>query len=272
VSVGIVDILKKVEGDLGVPVSMVRSEVAASGLEIFQYEPRAPVKIGDANLVSGMLTRHPDGTVQFLGFYVNDAALADLPAARRLIAEMVASLTPGAPPLPSGARVQLAGNLVLDLLPGYTAYRQEGPDFDVYWIEHLVPMGQPAGRLGLYSGHHPQPPAHPPNAREQKAVLFGVDTSWYVWEGSPNPANVRLLRQEAHVRMPGGRLIRTECPAERAVPADRRCERLAGSLTRSGDRSPRGSRSRTRRGHRRPRSREPGDGCPRAPTKWRRSS
>ena len=160
-SVGIVDILKKVEGDLGVPVSMVRSEVTASGLEIFQYEPRARVKIGDANLVSGMLTRHPDGTVQFLGFYVNDAALADLPAARRLIAEMVASLTPGAPPLPSGARVQLAGNLVLDLLPGYTAYRQEGPDFDVYWIEHLVSMGQPAGRLGLYSGHHPQPPRHP---------------------------------------------------------------------------------------------------------------
>ena len=85
-SVGIVDILKKVEGDLGVPVSMVRSEVAASGLEIFQYEPRARVKIGDANLVSGMLTRHPDGTVQFLGFYVNDAVLADLPAAHRLIA------------------------------------------------------------------------------------------------------------------------------------------------------------------------------------------
>jgi hypothetical protein len=161
VSVG-VDILKKVEGDLGVPVSMVRSEVLASGLEIFQYEPRGPVKIGDANLVSGMLTRHPDGTVQFLGFCVNDAALADLPGPRRLIAEMVASLTPGARPLPSGARVQLAGNLVLDLLPGYTAYRQEGPDFDVYWIQHLVPMGQPAGRLGLYSGHHPQPPAHPP--------------------------------------------------------------------------------------------------------------
>ena len=35
-SVGIVDILKKVEGDLGVPVSMVRSEVTASGLEIFR--------------------------------------------------------------------------------------------------------------------------------------------------------------------------------------------------------------------------------------------
>ena len=162
-SVGIVDILKKVEGDLGVPVSMVRSEVTASGLEIFQYEPRARVKIGDANLVSGMLTRHPDGTVQFLGFYVNDTALADLPAARRLIAEMVASLTLGARLLPSGARVQLAGNLVLDPRPS-------------------------------------------PNA--QKPALFGVDTSWYVWEGSPNPANVRLLRQEAHVRMPGGRLIR----------------------------------------------------------------
>jgi hypothetical protein len=203
------DILKEVEGDTrGVRASMVRSEVTASGLEIFQYEPRAPAKIGDANLVSGMLMRHPDGTVQFLRFCVNDAALADLPAARRLIADMVASLRPGPRPLPSGARVQLAGNLVLDLLPGYTAYRQEGPDFDVYWIEHLVPMGQPAGRLGLYSGHHPQPPAHPPHAREQKAVLFGVDTLWYVWEGPPNPANVRLLRQEAHVRMPGGQLIR----------------------------------------------------------------
>ena len=226
------EILKEVESDTrGMPASVVRSEVTASGLEILQYEPRAPAKIGDANLVSGMLIRHPDGTVQFLRFYVNDAALADLSAARRLIADMVASLRPGPRPLPSGTRAQLAGNLVLDLLPGYTAYRQEGPDFDVYWIEHLVSMGQPAGRLGLYSGHHPQPPRHPASAQMRRAVLFGLDTQWYVWEGPPIPANVRLFHQEAHVRLPGGQLIRHVFFYAISQPESMDFQRMAESAT-----------------------------------------
>jgi hypothetical protein len=85
-----------------------------NGLEVFDYEPRGPAKFGDANFVKGALTRHPDGTVQLIHFFVNDAGLADLPAVRQLIRDMVASLKPGSRQLPSGTRVQVgAGDLTL---------------------------------------------------------------------------------------------------------------------------------------------------------------
>jgi len=191
------------------PLSLAPSATNASGLEILTYEPRAPAKLGDAHLVSGALTRHPDGAVQILNFYVNDPALADLPAARRLIADMVASLKPGPRQLVTGTRVMVGGsNLVLVLPPGYTAYRQVGTDFDVHWVEHLVALGQPSGRLGIYSGHHPQAGRHPANARMEGAVLFGADAQWYVWEGPANLANAPRFHREAYVSVPGTPLTR----------------------------------------------------------------
>jgi len=62
-----------------------------------------------------MLIRHPDATVQFLPFYVNDAALADLPAARRLIADMVRRSGPHRGRCPRAHACSLAGNLVVGI-------------------------------------------------------------------------------------------------------------------------------------------------------------
>ncbi|HUO63357.1 MAG TPA: hypothetical protein VMT97_06615 [Terriglobales bacterium] len=194
-----------------------------NGLEVLEYEPRSTARIADANLVKGALIRHPDGSVQSIAFFVNDSGLADLPAARQLVTNMIASLKPGPRQLVTGARVQLAGaSLDLDLPPDYTAYQQRGPDFDVYWIEHLVTLNQPAGRLGIYSGHHPQRPAHPAAARAQRAVLFGVDVQWRVWEEPSTQGGAVVFHQEAFVPVPAGGLIRhvfftAVTPAERAA-------------------------------------------------------
>ena len=191
------------------PLSVAPSATGADGLEVLEYEPRGAVKLGDANFIRGVLTKLPDGTVQSINFFVNDPALADLPAARRLIADMIASLKPGSRPLLTGMRAQPpGGTLTLDLLPGYTAYWQRGPDFDVYWIEHLVPLNQPSGRLGIYSGHHPQRGRHPDNARMQRVVLFGVAAQWYVWEGPANLTNAPRFFLEAFVPESGTRLMR----------------------------------------------------------------
>jgi hypothetical protein len=178
--------------------------INVNGLEVLEFEPRGPAKIADANFIKGLLIRHPDGSLQSMHFFVNDPALADLPAARQLVTEMVASLTPGPRQLLSGMRARLGdSNFSVDLLPGYTSYWQRGADFDVYWIVPLVEMGQLAGRLGIYSGHHPQRPRHPSNARTQRAVLFGVDTQWYAWEGPANVANAARFHQEAFVLTSG---------------------------------------------------------------------
>lgn len=204
-------------------LSVAPNATNVNGLEILEYEPRGKARIADANLIRGALIRHPDGSVQSIGFFVNDSGLADLPAARQLVTEMIASLKPGPRPLLSGTRAQLAGtNLNLDLPPDYTAYRQRGPDFDVYWIEHLVTLNQPAGRLGIYSGHHPQRPVHPDAARPQRAVLFGVDVQWRVWEVPATQGGAVIFHQEAFVPVPAGGLVRhvffqAVTPAERTA-------------------------------------------------------
>ena len=202
-------------------LSVTPNATSVNSLEILEYEPRGRARIADANLVRGALVRHPDGSVQSIGFFVNDAGLADLPAAQQLVTEMIGSLRPGPRPLLSGTRVHVAGTtLDLDLPTDYTAYRQRGSDFDVYWVEHLVTLNQPAGRLGIYSGHHPQRPAHPAAARTQRAVLFGVDVQWYTWEVSRGGAVI--FHQEAFVPAPAGGLTRhvffqAVTPAERAA-------------------------------------------------------
>lgn len=187
-------------------LTVVSTTLNVSGLEVLEFEPQGTPKFADANLLKGVVTKHPDSSVQVVYFFVNDPALSDLPAARQLVTDMVASLRPGPRQLPTGPRVQLpGGKLVLDLLPGYSAYRQQGPDFDVYWIQALVALDQPAGRLGIYTGHHPQGPSHPGGARAYPAFLFGAHGVWYVWE---TPTDVLRYHREVYVRAPGSDVTR----------------------------------------------------------------
>lgn len=180
-----------------------------NGLELLEYEPRGKATVPGAHMVKGVLLRQADGSLQSIGFFVNDAGLADLPAARQLVTRVITSLKPGARKLLSGARVRLADTgLSLDLPPGYTSYAQRGRDFHVHWVEHLVALDKPAGRLGIYSGHHPQRPAAPATARSIPATLFGVQAEWKAWESNEGTSAVPF-RQEAFITSPvaGGGML-----------------------------------------------------------------
>jgi hypothetical protein len=72
----------------------------------------------------------------------------------------------------------------------------------------MVALGQPAGRLGIYSGRHPERRRYPDNARAERVVLFGIDTQWHAWEGPSNLANAPRYHQEAFVPAPGAQAIR----------------------------------------------------------------
>src|SRR4030095_1087847 len=187
-------------------LSVVADSANINGLEVLEFEPRGKAAVADGHLLKGVLVRQADGSVQLISFFVNDRGLADLPAARQLVTEVIATLKPGPRKLVSGAVVQLAGRrrLTLDLPPDYTAYRQQGPDFDVYWIEHLVALDQPAGRLGIYYGDHPQRPAYGLTIRAERAVLFGVDVEWRGSEESVADGSSVIFRREAFVPLSTG--------------------------------------------------------------------
>src|SRR5258706_575554 len=125
-----------------------------AGLEILEFAPRGRAAVPGAYMIRGALVRQPDGTVQQIGFFLNEPGMQDLPAANRLVTRIVGSLRPGPRRLPAAEPVN-----------GYTTYLQPGPDFSVKWVEHLVELNARGGRVGIYSRGHPHRPEAPPGAR-----------------------------------------------------------------------------------------------------------
>jgi hypothetical protein len=172
-----------------------------NGLEVLEYEARGKATVPGANMINGLLIRQADGSLQSIAFFINDEGMPDVAAARQIVTRVIASLKPGSRGLVSGARLRLEGtNLTLDLPKEYTAYAQRGPDFTIYWIEHLATIGSPAGRMGIYAGPHPQRPDAPATARSVSTTLFGVNAEWKAWEQARQQGTVLFRRQEAFIQ------------------------------------------------------------------------
>jgi hypothetical protein len=184
------------------PVSM-RPPRTKNGLDLLESEPRGKATVPGAELIRSVLVRQADDSVQLVTFLLNEPAVVSLPAARPTIDRIIASLRAGTRKLASDATVKV-GALTLSLPPGYTAYVEGGIDFSVHLVEHVVPLGQRAGRLGIYIGHHPSRSEAPPSAQSRKARLLGLDATWRAWRMGGSGEAPIVLRQEAYVTR-GGR-------------------------------------------------------------------
>lgn len=171
----------------------------AGALELIEFTPKGKADLPGAHMIRGVLVRQADGTVQRMLFFVNDPGLKDLRAANRLVARFMASLKPGSRKLATGGRVHLArSGLTLELPDGYTTYTQDGVDFSVDHIVHIVPLGHAGADMGIYRGDNPEDSPAPSSARITPATLFGVKTKWKTWQVDGR------IRQEALARLSGG--------------------------------------------------------------------
>ena len=174
------------------------------GLQVLTYIPHGKANVPGATMIKGLLVRQSDGSLQLMSFFLNEPGMANVPAANHLVDQIIKSLKPGTRRLLTGARSGLADNrLTLDLPTGYPAYAQPGPDFSVYWVEHLVPLEDAAGRLGFYRGQYPQAPAAPVTARTLRAPAFGTDMEWREWEQPGEGGSPRTLHAETFLQAPG---------------------------------------------------------------------
>ena len=181
----------------------VRPPRTNNGLELLESEPRGKATFPGAELIRAVLVRQADDSVQLVMFLLNEPAVVSLSAAVPTIDRIIASLRAGTRTLASDTAVKI-GALTLSLPPGYTAYVEAGVDFSVHWVMHVVPLGQRAGRLGIYVGHHPSRSEAPPSAQSRKARLLGLDGTWRAWRMGGSGEAPLVLRQEAYVTR-GGR-------------------------------------------------------------------
>lgn len=105
--------------------------------------------------VALVYTVTPDDLVQRVGFYVTPDAAED-GGCERLALALAGTLHAGGRSLPDepGPRV-LEGTLGIDLPPRHRLVVEEGPDFSVYRVYALLPLGGGEGSLGIYIGGHP---------------------------------------------------------------------------------------------------------------------
>jgi hypothetical protein len=109
----------------------------------------------DAVDVAIVYTATEDDLVQRVAFYVTPDA-ARTGGCQRLGMRLARTLTAGTRRLPDepGPRV-LEGTLGIDLLPGHRLLVEPGPDFSVYRVSPVLPLGSGEGYLGIYVGGHP---------------------------------------------------------------------------------------------------------------------
>jgi hypothetical protein len=153
--------------------------------------PRRPDSTREANLVLGLYVGNGDGTVQYLAFYANPAGARDAAGVAALCRKIATTVSAGSRKVSSeaGAR-SFPGlsddRLVITVPDGFVASIQPGPDFSVYRLRKLSPLGQPASVCGIYLGGHPayqyrQTQSPPDKVTPIKGRLLGRGIEWKNW-------------------------------------------------------------------------------------------
>jgi hypothetical protein len=156
--------------------------------------PKLPDEKHEATLLTGLYIGSEDGTVQYLEFHVNPEGAKDSAGAASLARKIAASVSAGPRKLVSKAGDRIFGNdhdgrFVITAPEGFVASTQEGPDFAVFSLVKLSPLGQTKPSLGIYLGGHPsyqyrQAENPPHKVARVPGKLFNQEVEWHLWSKS----------------------------------------------------------------------------------------
>jgi hypothetical protein len=165
----------------------------AKPLLAFAYAPK-PTTDQDANLVLATWIAHPDGTVQLVSFYVNnDGARAAAAAWTNLARKIAGTLVPGKRALDIGAGERKLESLQVTVPARWVVTAQPGPDFIVFHLRPLAPLGSSAtSGCGVYLGgfpsyQHTQAGIDAKLVHMRKGKLRGADVTWHDWSDGGIP-------------------------------------------------------------------------------------
>jgi hypothetical protein len=151
-----------------------------SGLRAALFTEQKLDPTNDAVPVAHAVTVLADDTLQITHVFVTPSVVsAGSAGCRALALKLLGSLEPGDRQLDlAGGRRDLADGYSVQLPPSYSLAAQRGPDFTVFQVMPILPLGQAAGRLGLYFGHHPDFEPDP-GAQKLNATILGRAVTWH---------------------------------------------------------------------------------------------
>lgn len=143
-------------------------------------------EVKEANLVYMAWLLNADQSVQMVGFFVNPEGAKHGAAWSALAKTITASARAGTRRLALKGGARDLGRLRITLPDGWTTRTQPGPDFVVYHLTRVAPLGSHAPRCGIYVGGYPsfqyrQAGIDPAQTHPLAGTLLGQATEWVEW-------------------------------------------------------------------------------------------
>lgn len=167
----------------GAPWNVLTLPETEAGVRTVLYWPHALIMQGDADVWAlGALYGMPDGGVVHVSFRLDTTTAGHGLGCTGLAAQIARSVTPGERRLTRAAHEEAlpatADRVLKVALPDdMVVLPQPGPDFQVYYLVPLTPLGAPSPSLGVYVGSYPQE-LEPTNLPEVEGRLLGKKGAW----------------------------------------------------------------------------------------------
>lgn len=157
----------------------------ADGAKAVEFLPR-PSSHDGPRLVYGALVTMPDATVVELDYYVLPEDDGDRAAWVKQARALTATMTRGTRAIDRTARTVTFEGLALDAPADTSFTEQPGPDFAVYRLRTIAPLGARATIVGVYVGGYPsyqhaQAEGDAGEVTLEKGTLLGADVEWHRW-------------------------------------------------------------------------------------------
>ena len=175
---------------------------ADPSLVVIGARPTARDSDRDAILLHATVVRAGDGSLLGVDYYVNPPAYGD--GCRGLAVELARGMKAGTRNLDrGGGRRTLRDQIDVDVPAGYIVTHQPGPDFDVFYLRELVPLGDYPGYLLIYLGDYADrtPPSGAGTPVSRKARLAGVDATWQGFTSDHGGAVVATIDLRGHEQL-----------------------------------------------------------------------
>ncbi|HEY4239552.1 MAG TPA: hypothetical protein VGM88_07035 [Kofleriaceae bacterium] len=192
---------------------------AALGLKapLVGFGAAPPLKtIEDVNLVYFAWIASPDGSVQALAFYLNPDAAKAKDAYIALAKKIAATAVPGKRVVAIKGGPKTLGDVTLTLPPAWVPSTQQGPDFVVYHLRKMGPLGQATQTCSIYRGGaanwmYRQEEIDEKTVKKDAAPLLGAPSTWMTWTKGTRSTT------EAMGKTPGGGTMHVFCSADAAT-------------------------------------------------------
>lgn len=157
----------------------------ADGATAIEYLPR-PSSHDGPRLVYAALVTMADRTVIELDYYVLPEDDSDRAAWVSQARALTATMTRGTRAIDRSARTVTFEGLALDAPADTSFTAQPGPDFAVYRLRTIGPLGSPATIVGVYLGGHPsyqhaQAEDGASAVTTEAGTLLGTAVEWHRW-------------------------------------------------------------------------------------------